>query len=59
MRFDVLGTFRAAASQMIAGVTDICVRVVDGAARVYTTTRPGGGMLASQSHCASLSCVAA
>lgn len=46
MRFDVLGTFRAAASQMIAGVTDICVRVVDGAARVYTTTRPGGGMLA-------------
>ncbi|MDR0808332.1 MAG: hypothetical protein LBE86_04270 [Gemmobacter sp.] len=46
MRFDVLGTFSAAASQMIAGVTDICVRMVGGAARVYTTTRPGGGMLA-------------
>lgn len=44
--FRVIGSFRAAASQMIAGITDICARVVDGAVHVYTTTRAGGGILA-------------
>lgn len=44
--FRVIGSFRAAASQMIAGITDICTRLVDGVAYVYTTTRAGGGILA-------------
>lgn len=44
-RFGEVGTFRAAASQMIAGVTDILLRLVDGVVQVFTTTRPGGGLL--------------
>lgn len=39
------GTFRAAAAHMVAGVTDIALRVVDGVVQVFTTTRAGGGLL--------------
>lgn len=46
MGFDVLGTFRGAAGQMLAGVSDICLRVVDGVVQVFTATRAGGGVLA-------------
>ncbi|MFZ0096899.1 MAG: calcium-binding protein [Gemmobacter sp.] len=44
-RFGYVGTFRAAASQLIAGVAEIAVRVVDGAVQVFTATRAGGGLL--------------
>lgn len=44
-RFGEVGTFRAAASHMIAGVTDILLRLVDGVVQVVTTTRAGGGLL--------------
>lgn len=44
-RFGYVGTFRAAASQLIAGVAEIVVRVVDGAVQVFTATRAGGGIL--------------
>lgn len=40
-----MGTFRAAAAQMTAGVTDMLVRLVDGVVQVFTTTRAGGGLL--------------
>lgn len=46
MGFGVLGTFRGAAGQMLAGVSDICLRVVDGVVQVFTATRAGGGILA-------------
>lgn len=46
MGFDVLGIFRGAAGQMLAGVSDICLRAVDGVVQVFTATRAGGGVLA-------------
>lgn len=46
MGFEVLGTFRGAAGQMLAGITDICTRVVGGVVQVYTATRAGGGLVA-------------
>ena len=45
-RFSNLGVFRAAASQMLAGITDIVTRVVDGQVQLFTATRAGGGLLA-------------
>ncbi len=44
--FRVLGTFTGAARHMLAGITDICTRVVDGVVQVFTTTRSGGGLIA-------------
>lgn len=45
-QFSALGVFRAAAYQMLAGVTDIVSRVVEGKVQLFTTTRAGGGLLA-------------
>ncbi|MBL8561978.1 MAG: hypothetical protein JNN06_06830 [Gemmobacter sp.] len=45
-QFSNLGVFRAAASQMLAGITDIVTRVVEGQIQLFTTTRAGGGLLA-------------
>ena len=45
-QFSNLGVFRAAASQMLAGITDIVTRVVEGQVQLFTATRAGGGVLA-------------
>ncbi|WP_151717951.1 calcium-binding protein [Gemmobacter serpentinus] len=45
-QFNALGVFRSAASQLLAGVTDIVSRVVEGKVQLFTTTRAGGGILA-------------
>ena len=47
-QFSYLGVFRATASQWIAGITDIVMRVVDDVVQVFTATRAGGGVLALQ-----------
>lgn len=44
--FQVVGTFRGAAQHMLSGITDFEVIHTDAGWRLYSTTRPGGGLLA-------------
>ena len=44
-RFSFLSAFRAVSARMVAGITDLVLRVVDGQVQVFSATRAGGGIL--------------